>query len=354
MSSLFTPTSLGEIDLANRIVMAPMTRSRAAQNGVVGDLTATYYAQRASAGLIVTEGVFPTASGKGGVGTPGIETDAQEAGWKAVAEAVHDAGGRIVMQLMHTGRISHPDLQPGGQLPVAASALRANGHAWTEEGQKDFVTPRELSTSEISDIVAAHRAATRRAMNAGFDGVELHGSGGYLPEQFLSSGTNHRTDEYGGSIPNRARFILEALDVMIAEAGSGRVGLKLSPESVFPNEIHDETPVETYSYLTDQLPAADMAYLNVSYFDSRRTRHHAMFRSRFSGTLTFGGDLTRASAEALVDNGEVAAVLFGRPFIANPDLVERFRQNAPLNTPDRATFYHTPGPQGYIDYPTIS
>jgi N-ethylmaleimide reductase len=354
VSSLFTPIKLGKIDLANRIVMAPMTRSRASQDGVVGDLTVTYYAQRASAGLIVTEGVFPTASGKSGVGLPGIETDAQEAGWKAVAQGVHDAGGRIVLQLMHAGRISHPDLQPNGQLPVAPSAIRPKGQAWTEEGQKGFVTPRELTLPEIRDIVEGHRMATRRGMNAGFDGVELHGSGGYLSEQFLSSGANHRTDEYGGSIPNRARFMLEVLGVMIAEAGPGRVGLRLSPENGFPNDIYDATPRETFAYLTDQLPAAEMACLNVSYFDRRRTDHHTMFRSRFGGTLTIGSDLTKESAEALLDNGEAAATFFGRAFIANPDLVERLRRKAPLNKPDRATFYHTPGPEGYIDYPTLS
>lgn len=353
MSTLFTPTKLGAIKLPNRVIMAPMTRSRASQEGVVGEITATYYAQRASAGLIVTEGVYPTDTGKSGVGLPGIVNDAQEAGWKAVAQAVHDAGGRILLQVMHAGRISHPDLQPNGQLPVAPSAIRPKGKAWTEDGEKEFVTPRALTLPEIKEIVEGHRLATRRAMNAGFDGVELHGAGGYLPEQFLSSGANQRTDEYGGSIPNRARFMLECLDVMIAEAGPGRVGLKLSPASTFPNDIHDDTPTETYTYLTEQLPASQMAYLNVSYFDRRRTDHHAMFRSRFSGAITMGGDLTKESAEALLNDGDAIATFFGRAYIANPDLLERFRRDAPLNIPDRATFYHTPGPEGYIDYPAL-
>lgn len=354
MSLLFTPTKIGKIEVRNRILMAAMTRSRASEDGVVGEMTATYYAQRASAGLIVTEGVFPTLNGKGGVGTPGMATDAQQAGWKTVVDAVHAAGGRILMQLMHTGRISHPDLQPDNQLPVAPSAIGVKGQAWTDEGQKDFVTPRELTLSEIKEIIDGHRMATRRAMEVGFDGVELHGSGGYLPQQFLSSGSNHRTDEYGGSIPKRARFILEILDGMIAEAGSGRVGIKLSPESNRPNPIHDDTIVETYTYLTEQLPAADMAYLNVSYFDDRRTHHHDMFRSRFRGPLVIGGALTKESAEKLLNDGDAVATFFGRSFIANPDLVERFRRTSVMNDPDPSTFYATPGPKGYIDYPTLS
>jgi len=353
MSILFTPTRLGELELANRLVMAPMTRSRASRDGVVGDMTATYYAQRAGAGLIVTEGVTPTADGKSGVGLPVLENDAQEAGWKAVVEAVHQAGGRIVLQLMHAGRISHPDLLPGGQLPVAPSAIRPKGHAWTEEGPKDFVTPRALALSEIEAIIEGHRLAARRAMRAGFDGLELHGCGGYLPEQFLSSGANQRTDAYGGSIPNRARFMLEVLDVMIAEAGPGRVGVKLSPDSPFPNDIHDDTPMETYIHLTDRLAAADLAYINVAYFDDRMNAYHEMFRSRFKGPITIGGGLTKAAAEALVNSGRAAAAFFGRAYLANPDLIERFRQDAPLNTPDPATYYHTPGPEGYIDYPAL-
>jgi N-ethylmaleimide reductase len=353
MSTLFTPTRLGAIELTNRLVMAPMTRSRALPNGVVGEMTAIYYAQRASAGLIVTEGVTPSADGKSGIGLPVLETDEQEAGWKNVVQAVHAAGGRIVLQLMHAGRISHPDLLPGGQLPVAPSAIQPKGQAWTDEGQKDFVTPRALNLHEVRANVEAHRMAARRAIRAGFDGLELHGSGGYLPQQFLSSGTNQRADEYGGSVANRARFMLEVLAAMIDEAGPGRVGLKLSPDSIFPNDIHDDSPMETYVHLTDRLPASEMAYLNVSYFDGRINEYHDMFRSRFKGTMTIGGGLTKEKAEALLNSGRAAATFFGRAFLANPDLPERFRRNAPLNVPDRSTFYHTPGPEGYIDYPTL-
>ncbi len=353
--ALFTPTRLGSIALSNRIVMAPMTRSRADDDGVVGDLTATYYAQRASAGMITTEGVFPTLDGKGGVGTPGIVTDAQQAAWKLVVDAVHAAGAPIVLQLMHTGRISHPDLLPGGHLPVAPSAIRPKGGAWTESAtQKPFVTPRALELAEVQAIIEGHRIATRRAIEAGFDGVELHGAGGYLPEQFLSSGTNTRSDAYGGSIPNRARFILETLDAMIAEAGPGRVGIKLSPESIMPNEVHDDTPMQTYQYLTERMPSADMAYLNISFFDRRENDYHAMFRSRFSGAIVIGGALNKTIAEGLIANGDAQAVSFGRAYISNPDLVERFAADAPLAKADIATFYHVPGPAGYTDYPTLS
>lgn len=352
MSPLFTPTELGRIDLSNRMVMAPMTRSRATDDGIVGDLTATYYRQRASAGMIVTEGVFPIADGKGYVRTPGIETPAQIAGWKPVADAVHDAGGRIVMQLMHTGRISHPSMQPDGGLPVAPSAIRPNGQAWTDDGQKDFVTPRELAIPEIEVIVQGYRRATRNALDAGFDGVELHGATGYLPEQFLSSGSNHRTDTYGGSIANRARFLLEVLDAMIAEAGPGRIGLKLSPEMNL-NDISDETPAETYTYLVDQLPAEQMAYLNVTLFGTPSTDYHALLKPRFRGNYLIGGGLTRDSAGALLKEGKTEAVVFGSAFLANPDLVERFRRDAPLNRRDPATAY-TPGAKGYTDYPMLS
>ncbi|MBP7240448.1 alkene reductase [Amaricoccus sp.] len=351
MSPLFTPAHLGRIDLANRLVMAPMTRSRADNAGVVGELTATYYAQRASAGLIVTEGVFPTADGKGYVRTPGIETPAQIAGWKAVAEAVHDAGGRIVMQLMHTGRISHPSMQPGGALPVAPSAIRPAGQAWTDEGLKDFVTPRALGQDEIRTIVAGYARATRNALDAGFDGVELHGASGYLPEQFLSSGSNIRSDAYGGSIGNRARFMLEVLDAMIEVAGTGRVGLKLSPEMNL-NDIHDDTPVETYSYLVSQLPAEEMAYLNVTLFGKPQADYHALLKPLFAGNYLIGGGLTKDAAEGLLKDGDAEAAVFGASFLANPDLVERFRKNAILNRRDPATTY-TPGPKGYTDYPTL-
>jgi N-ethylmaleimide reductase len=350
MSSLFKPMRLGAIELANRLVMAPMTRSRADANDAPGELAVTYYAQRASAGLIISEGVFPEAGGKGYVRTPGVETKAQIAGWKVVASAVHEAGGRIFMQLMHAGRISHPLLLPGGGLPVAPSAIRPKGQAWTDQGQKDFVTPHELTTAEIGQIVENYRRATRNALDAGFDGVELHGASGYLPEQFLSSGSNRRTDAYGGAIVNRARFTLEVLAAMIDEAGPGRVGLKISPEMNF-NDIFDETPGETYSHLVRELNGVDMAYLHVALFGTDRD-YHALLHPLFKGRYLIGGGLSKVSAEALLNEGKADAVVFGGAFLANPDLPERLRLDAPLNEADRATFF-TPGATGYIDYPTL-
>lgn len=358
MNLLFTPTRLGQIDLANRLIMAPMTRSRADNEGVVGEITATYYAQRATAGLIITEGVFPTPEGKGYVRTPGMVTTEQAAAWSLVAKAVHEAGGRIVMQMMHTGRISHPDLQPDGTLPEAPSAVCPAGQAWTEEGMKDFVTPRELSIPEIEQFIDGYRKATRLALDAGFDGVELHCASGYLPEQFLTSGSNRRDDRYGGPIENRARFPLEVLSAMIEEAGPGRVGMKLSPEFGF-NDIKDENPVETYGYLVDQLPAEKMAYLNVTLAHSTEPAadYHALLKPKFAGNYIIGGGLTGERAGALLTEGKAEAVVFGAAYIANPDLAERLRRQAPLNAPDFATFY-APGPNGYADgytdYPNIS
>lgn len=351
MDALFTPVRLGRYTLSNRLVMAPMTRSRADDAGVVDDLVATYYAQRAGAGLIISEGVFPTPMGKGYVRTPGIETAVQVAAWKRVSEAVHARGGRIFMQLMHCGRISHPALLPAGGEPVAPSAIKPAGQAWTSEGLKDFVTPRALTVTEIADIVAAYGAATRRALDAGFDGVELHGATGYLPEQFLSSGSNHRTDQYGGSIANRARFVLDVLEAMTAEAGGDRVGIKISPEMGF-NDIFDATPLETYGYLVDQLRGFNLAYLHVALFGAK-VDYHALLRPRFNGAFLIGGGLDRATAESALSTRRADAAVFGSAFLANPDLAERFRLGAPLNAPDKATFY-SPGARGYTDYPMLT
>jgi N-ethylmaleimide reductase len=348
MKQIFTPVRIGRITLSNRIVMAPMTRSRADDAGVPTDLVPVYYGQRAGAGLIITEGVFPTAMGKGYVRTPGIETDAQVAAWKKVTEAVHARGGRIFMQLMHCGRISHPSLLPESAQPVAPSAIKPAGQTWTGSGMQDFVTPRELSLAEIADIVEAYRLGTRRALAAGFDGVELHAASGYLPEQFLSSGSNHRQDRYGGSTANRARFVLEVLAAMKAEAGSDRVGIKLSPEMNF-NDIFDANPQETYSYLVDHLHDLDLAYVHVALFGAKFD-YHGLLRLRVSGAYLIGGGLVQASAEALLAEGRADAVVFGGAFLANPDLPERFREGAALDTPDKNTFY-TPGAEGYTDYP---
>ncbi len=351
MSPLFIPVQVGRYTLANRMVMAPMTRSRADDAGVPSELAVTYYAQRATAGLIISEGVFPTAMGKGYVNTPGIETEAQVAAWKPVTDAVHARGGRIFMQLMHCGRISHPSMLPGGALPVAPSAIQPKGQVWTATGQQDLVTPHELSLSEIAQVIEDYRLATRRALTAGFDGVELHTASGYLPEQFLSSGSNQRQDAYGGSAANRARFVLEVLAAMVAVAGGDRVGIKISPEMGF-NDISDANPEETYTYLVDQLQRFNLAYLHVALFGAKLD-YHALLKPRFNGAYLVGGGLDQATAQAALAAGRADATVFGSAFLANPDLPERFRVGAALNAPDKATFY-APGAMGYIDYPTLN
>jgi N-ethylmaleimide reductase len=350
MSYLFSPVRIGRVELPNRLVMAPMTRSRADDAGVPGDLVAAYYAQRASAGLIITEGVYPSAIGKGYVRTPGIETEAQVAAWKRVTKAVHARNGRIFMQLMHCGRISHPSLLPGNAQPVAPSPIKPAGQTWTASGQQDFVEPRELSVAEIEGVVEEYRLATRRALAAGFDGVELHAASGYLPEQFLSSGSNKRQDQYGGSVANRARFVLEVLKAMAAEAGGDRVGVKISPAMNF-NDIADANPQETYTHLVEQLPGLDLAYLHVALFGAS-VDYHALLRPRFNGAYLIGGGLDQSSAEALLAAGRADATVFGGAFLANPDLPERFRRGAALNAPDKSTFY-TPDAKGYTDYPAL-
>lgn len=351
MSPLFTPVQVGRYTLSNRMVMAPMTRSRADDAGVPSELTVTYYAQRATAGLIISEGVFPTAMGKGYVNTPGIETEAQVAAWKLVTEAVHARGGRIFMQLMHCGRISHPSMLPGAALPVAPSAIQPKGQVWTATGQQDLVTPHALSLPEIAQVIEDYRLATRRALAAGFDGVELHTASGYLPEQFLSSGSNQRQDAYGGSVANRARFVLEVLSAMVAEAGSDRVGIKISPEMGF-NDITDANPEETYTYLVDQLQRFNLAYLHVALFGAKLD-YHALLKPKFNGAYLVGGGLDQAMAETAIAAGRADATVFGSAFLANPDLPERFRVGAALNAPDKATFY-APGEKGYTDYPALS
>jgi N-ethylmaleimide reductase len=350
MSQLSSPVRIGRYDLSNRFVMAPMTRSRADDEGVLTAPVATYYAQRTSAGLIISEGVFPTANGKGYVRTPGIETPAQVAAWKVVNDAVHAGGSRIFMQLMHCGRVSHPALLPAGQHPVAPSAIKPSGQTWTANGQEDFVTPHALTADEVRAIVSDYGAATRRAIEAGFDGVELHASSGYLPEQFLSSGSNHRDDQYGGSIENRARFILEVLDAMIKEAGADRVGIKISPEMNF-NDVSDATPRETFTYLVQQLNPLGLAYLHVANFGPSRA-YDAVLKPLFQGPYLVGGGFDRVSAEAALESGVASAAVFGAGFVANPDLPARLLAGAPLNPPDRATFY-SGGAEGLIDYPTL-
>ncbi|MDI3397156.1 alkene reductase [Pseudomonas sp. V88_4] len=351
MNPLFSEIQVGRHTLSNRIVMAPMTRSRADDDGVPTDLVATYYAQRASAGLIISEGVFPVALGKGYVRTPGIATAEQVAAWKQVTDAVHARGGRIFMQLMHCGRVSHPSLLANGAQPQAPSAIKAAGQTYTANGLQDFVVPHALTIVEIAAVVEGYRQAARRAIEAGFDGVELHAASGYLPEQFLSTGSNQRDDEYGGPVENRVRFVLEVLAAMVDEIGGDRVGIKISPEMNF-NDIVDANPQETYMHLVEQLRAFNLAYLHVALFGATFD-YHAALRPLFTGRYLIGSGLDKDTAESLISSGKADAVVFGSAFIANPDLPERLRSGAELNTADKNTFY-APGPEGYIDYPTLS
>lgn len=350
MNQLFTPVQIGRATLNNRLVMAPMTRSRADEQGVPSALVAYYYAQRAGAGLIISEGTFPSPMGKGYTRTPGLHNAAQVVAWQRVTQAVHDKGSKIFLQLMHVGRISHTSLLPNGAAPVAPSAVQAKGQVYTDQGPLDFSVPRALELAEIVGVVDEYRQATRLALQAGFDGVELHNASGYLPEQFLSSSTNQRTDAYGGSLAGRARFTLEVLAALCAEAGNDRVGIKLSPEMNF-NDISDAHPVETYSYLVDQIKPLKLAYLHVATFKTEPD-YHALLRPRFDGAYLIGGGLDAMRAKQLLADGKADAVVFGSLFLANPDLPERFKRAAPLNTPDRNTFY-SGGAQGYTDYPVL-
>ncbi len=352
---LFSPVRVGDLELPNRVLMAPMTRNRAAAGNVPTALNATYYAQRASAGLIITEATQVSPQGVGYPGTPGIHTDDQVAGWRLVTRAVHERGGRIFLQLWHVGRISHPDLQPGGALPVAPSAIAPAGNAMTLAGPKPFVTPRALAAGEIPGVVGQFAAGARRAREAGFDGVEIHGANGYLVDQFLRSGTNTRTDGYGGPPAHRARFLLEvAAAVSDAWGGGGRVGVRLSPVSAF-NDMRDDDPEATFSYAAAALGELGLAYLHV--VEQRPIAAGQPYltpalRRLFRGPLVINGGLDRDSAEAALRNGEGDAAAFAVKFLANPDLPERFAAGAQLNQPDRATMYGG-GAKGYVDYPAL-
>lgn len=349
-TSLFTPLKAGDLTLPNRIIMAPMTRSRADDStGVPTDLVPIYYAQRASAGLILSEATNVSAMAKGYIRTPGIYTGAQVEGWKAVTAAVHEKGGRIFLQVFHTGRIAHPYFLPGGALPVAPSPIAAQGETYTDEGMKPLVTPRELETDEIPGIVEEYRQATERAFTAGFDGVELHAASGYLPQQFLASGSNHRTDAYGGSVENRARFTLELLEAMIGVKGASKIGIKLSPQMPF-NSVQEDDAEAVYSYLIEALSGKGLAYVHVGKFNA--TDWHSLLRPLYNGIYFAGAGLTQETGEALVAEGKADAAVYGSLFLANPDLPARFAKNAALNTPDQSTFY-APGPKGYIDYPAL-
>jgi N-ethylmaleimide reductase len=356
--TVFSPYRLGDLALANRMVMAPMTRSRAVDGNVPSPLAPTYYAQRASAALIVTEATQVSPQGVGYIRTPGIHSDAQVAGWRKVTDAVHTAGGKIFLQLWHVGRISHPDFH-GGALPVAPSAIAADGEVFTTRGRTRMVVPRALEASELPGIVAQFARGARNAKAAGFDGVELHGANGYLLDQFLRDGSNARTDQYGGSIRNRARFPLEVTEAVVGVLGADRVGYKISPNGSF-NSMSDSDPIATFGYIAAELNRLHLAHLHVTEGVSGpmapppgTALAAPILRRKFSGALILNGGYDAHSAEAAIAGSQADLIAFGVPFLANPDLPLRYAKHAPLNAPDPATFYAGEA-KGYTDYPEFA
>jgi N-ethylmaleimide reductase len=355
-TKLFEPVRLGSLALPNRIVMAPLTRSRAGAGDVPGPMNAEYYRQRASAGLIVSEATQISQQGKGYAWTPGIETEAQTEGWKLVTSAVHEAGGRIFLQLWHVGRISHPSLQRDGALPVAPSAIRPQGQAFTETGFHPHVTPRALATEEIPGIIEQYRRAARNADLAGFDGVEIHAANGYLLHQFLASKTNHRTDAYGGTLENRLRLPLAVVEAVAGVLGGERTGIRISPVSP-ANDIADANPQQTFGTFVRGMAPFRLAYLHVVEGATQGARDVAPFdyaalRRDFAGLYMANNGYDAALAERQLEAGAADLIAFGRPFIANPDFVERLRTGAPLNPDDRSTWYGG-NAHGYTDYPML-
>ncbi len=370
MTSLFEPAQAGDIALANRIVMAPLTRNRS-PGAIPNNLNATYYEQRASAGLIVTEGTPISQQGQGYADVPGLYKREAIEGWKQVTQGVHSAGGKIVAQIWHVGRISHTSLQPHGGQPVAPSAITAKSKTYiiNDDGSGGFAEtsePRALTIDDIGLILEDYRSGARAALEAGFDGVEIHAANGYLIEQFLKSSTNERTDEYGGSIENRARFLLEVVDAVAGEIGAGRTGIRLSP--VTPaNDIFEADPQPLYNYVVEQLGKRNLAFIHVvegatggprDFKQGDKPFDYAAFKAAYrnaggKGLWIANNGYDRESAIEAVESGKVDAVAFGKAFIANPDLVRRLKDNAPLNEPNQPTFYGG-GAEGYTDYPALA
>ncbi len=359
--NLFSPLTIGDLTLKNRIVMAPLTRSRAGEGLVPTDMNASYYGQRASAGLIISEATQICPEGIGYIQTPGIYTQEQIEGWKKVTKTVHDKGGLIFLQLWHVGRISHESLQPNGQKPVAPSAIRPKVQAFTANGMQDCPEPRALETNEVKDIVKLYGVAAQNAKEAGFDGVEIHGANGYLIDQFLHDDSNRRDDEYGGSIENRCRFALEVVEEILKVWDHKRVGIRIAPTSA-RNDMHDSDPTALFSYLVEQLNTYDLAYLHIVEpfaddhpFNQGRADNKLLaptLRRLYTGTLLINGGYDKRHGNMAIEKGLSDLVSFGIPFIANPDLVERFQKDAPLNEADSSTFYGG-DERGYLDYPTL-
>ena len=359
VAALFEPLSLGAISLSNRILMAPLTRGRSGESRIPNDLMLEYYVQRASAGLIITEATQISEQGAGWDQTPGIHSPEQVEGWKKITDAVHQKGGKMVLQLWHTGRASHPDFQPGGALPISASAIAAQGEIHTPQGKKMRVAPRALGIDEIPGVIEQYRVATRNAIDAGFDGVEVHGANGYLIDQFLRDGSNQRTDAYGGSIENRARFLLEVTEAVVNEWSADRVGVRLSPYNPF-NDMRDSDPIATFTYAAKVLNRFDLAYLHIMealpghFFGLDGVEAAAPhMRREFKNPMILNGGYDAQTGAAAIRDGQVDAIAYGVPFIANPDLVERYRISADLNEADPNTFY-THDRKGYVDYPALA
>jgi N-ethylmaleimide reductase len=357
---LLRQIKLNDLELENRVIMAPMTRSRAANEGnVPNDLMVTYYTQRASAGLIISEGTQISEQAVGYINTPGIYSQEQVAGWKKVTDAVHAEGGKIFAQLWHVGRMSHPDFY-NGELPVAPSAINPNDQSYTPQGFKKTVTPRALTIPEIKQIVQDYKAAAKNAMDAGFDGVEIHSSNGYLLHQFFNATSNTRTDEYGGSKENRARILFEVIEAIQGVMPVERIGVRLNPSlhGIFGMTLDEET-IPTFDYIIDKLNNYNLSYLHLSEpFNDVSAIPHAeqniakRYRPIYKGNLIINAGFTQEKGNAVIEAGEADMVAFGVPFIANPDLPERFRQDEALQEADKNTFY-SPGAEGYIDYPTL-
>lgn len=350
MPTLFDTLTVGAWTLPNRILMAPLTRARAGAERRPNALMAEYYRQRATAGMILSEATSVTPMGVGYADTPGIWSAEQVEGWKQVTRAVHEAGGRILLQLWHVGRISDP-LFLNGELPVAPSAVRPAGHVSLVRPEKPFVTPRALDREEIPGIIAAYREGAKNAQAAGFDGVEIHGANGYLLDQFLQDKTNHRTDEYGGPVENRARLMLEVTDAVVSVWGPDRVGMHLAPRGD-AHDMGDSDPLATFSYVARELGRRKLAFL-CAREALGEGRIGPQLKKAFGGVYVANEGFTRDTANQVLAAGEADAVAFGVPFIANPDLPERFRRGAALNDADPSTFY-APGPRGYTDYPFLA
>ncbi|MFI5793452.1 alkene reductase [Streptomyces sp. NPDC051677] len=352
-NALWNPTVVGEIPLSHRLAMAPLTRSRATPEGVPTELNAEYYAQRASHALIITEGTQPSADGQGYPTTPGIYTAEHIAGWRKVTDAVHKVDGRVVIQLMHVGRISHPDNTPHHRQPVAPSAIKPSGVMFTANGPQEMPVPRELSAEEIAATVNDFRHAAAAAISAGADGVEIHGANGYLVNQFLFPSANQRTDQYGGSLDNRVRFAVEVATAVADEIGAGRTGIRISPGNPFQvNGLAESDPHELYPHLLHALAPLNLAYLHIAHGGDEELLH--TLRKLWPTTLLLnraGADIATRAKD--IEDGLADVITVGSMALANPDLVERVRADAPLNTPDPATFYGG-GAVGYTDYPTYA